>query len=53
MVKVMYEAFLVERAGEGSKPSHGEGYSNSKKDEEKSSKGSGGKPPSSPSSSSS
>ena len=39
--------------GEGSKPPHGEGNLDGKKDEEKSSKGSGGKPPPSPPSSSS
>ena len=44
----MFDAFTVGMAGEGSKPPHGEGTSDDKKDEEKSSKGSGGKPPPSP-----
>ena len=35
MVKNMFDAFTVERAGEGSKPPHGEGSSDGKKDEEK------------------
>ena len=41
MVKIMFDAFTAERAGEGSKPPHGEGSSDGKKDEEKSSKESG------------
>ena len=48
MVKIMFDAFTAERAGEGSKPPHGEGTLDDKKDEEKSLKGSGGKPPPSP-----
>ena len=48
MVKIMFDAFIAERAGEGSKPPRGDGSSDGKKDEEKSLKGSGGKPPPSP-----
>ena len=50
----MFDAFTVGMVVEGSKPPHGVGTLDDKKDEEKISKGSGGKPPpSSPSSSSS
>ena len=36
MVKIMFDAFTAGMAGEGSKPPHGEGTSDDKKDEEKS-----------------
>ena len=36
MVKIMFYAFTTGMEGEGSKPPHGEGTSNGKKDEEKS-----------------
>ena len=49
----MFDAFTVGMAGEGSKPPHGEGTLDDKKDAKKDSKGSGGNPPPSPPSSSS
>ena len=53
MVKIIFDAFIAETAGEGSKPLHGEGSSDGKKDEENIFKRSGGKPPPPPLSSSS
>ena len=53
MVKIMFDSFTVGMAREGSKPPHGQGTSDDKKDEENDSKGSGGNPPPSPPSSSS
>jgi len=54
MVKIHYEERNTRMVGDSSKPPHGEGSLEDKKDEEKDSKGNGGKtPPSPPSSSSS
>ena len=48
MVKLMYEYFMENENGEGSKHPHREDSSNSKKEEERSLKANGGKPPPSP-----